>query len=79
MHISYSPITSRHFPPDKSDFLSGRRRNRTFVHNPSPDPTYEYNVLVYSSTDLDNAPHSIIISTSGITPSVLLFDYFNYT
>lgn len=51
----------------------------TFVHQPSKDATYDYNVLAYSNVNLTNVPHSLNISTTGSSHSLVLFDYFVYS
>ncbi|KAI0722586.1 hypothetical protein C8Q76DRAFT_719274 [Earliella scabrosa] len=51
-----------------------------YIHSPdaSQDPVL-YNVLVFHRTGLPNSPHTLIMSATGDTPSVILFDYALYT
>ncbi|KAI0722587.1 hypothetical protein C8Q76DRAFT_365887 [Earliella scabrosa] len=52
-----------------------------FVHYPDPlaPNIIEYNVLVYSTTDLPNTRHDLIVYASGDEDSLILFDYVVYT
>lgn len=50
----------------------------TFVHEPGPNPDFDYNVLGYSNTTLENTFHELAISTAGDL-SLMLFDYLIYT
>lgn len=55
------------------------KESGNFVHNTSMDKSFEYNVMVYSKTNLKNTSHFLNMSTTGSAPSLMLFDYFNYT
>lgn len=52
-----------------------------FIHNPNNSELYEYNVTVYSRSELDNAQHTLKMSAvqAGETRSLLLFDWAEYT
>ncbi|KAI0652613.1 hypothetical protein C8Q79DRAFT_111415 [Trametes meyenii] len=51
-----------------------------FFHQPevNADPLV-YNVTVYANTSLSHSPHTLVISASGVAPSLVLFDYIVYT
>lgn len=52
----------------------------TFTTTPSSqNKSFEFNVLVFSSTELENVAHALNISTTGTAPSIMLFDYLYYT
>lgn len=52
----------------------------TFTTTPSSqNESFEFNVLVFSSTNLENVAHALNISTTGTAPSIMLFDYLYYT
>ncbi|TBU26712.1 hypothetical protein BD311DRAFT_667054, partial [Dichomitus squalens] len=50
-----------------------------FVHTPDQSGVTLYNQLVYSNTELELAPHTIVISADGDNHSNILFDYLIYT
>ncbi|TBU26716.1 hypothetical protein BD311DRAFT_762042 [Dichomitus squalens] len=50
-----------------------------FVHTPDQSGVTLYNQLVYSNTELQLAPHTIVISAEGENHSFILFDYLIYT
>lgn len=45
----------------------------------SSDDSLQYNVRVFTASELDNTPHSLIIQTASDVDSVVLFDYIVYT
>ncbi|TBU21128.1 hypothetical protein BD311DRAFT_743788, partial [Dichomitus squalens] len=51
----------------------------SFVHMPNNSGVTLYNQLVYSNTELELAPHTIVISAEGDSHSFILFDYLLYT
>lgn len=52
----------------------------TFVHIPSSSTAYEYNYTVFSSTNLPNTEHTVVVQTTGDSvSSLILFDYAIYT
>ena len=53
-----------------------------FTHSPNQSELYEYNVTVYSRSELDNAQHTLKMSAvqgETATRSLLLFDWAEYT
>ncbi|KAI0337065.1 hypothetical protein BDW22DRAFT_1433646 [Trametopsis cervina] len=50
----------------------------TFTHAPSNLTDYEYNVCVYSNDNLPAGQHTVSLISNG-PPSLMLFDYANYT
>ena len=52
----------------------------TFVHQPSTSTTYEYNYTLFSSVNLANTEHTLVVQTAGDNASsLILFDYAVYT
>jgi hypothetical protein len=53
----------------------------TYLHEPSTDTVYAYNVPVFSQGGLENTKHSLLITPTGGPKenSLLLFDYAVYT
>lgn len=52
----------------------------TFSHYPTTSTVFEYNVLLYSNTSLQNAEHTIVMNASSDpNASLVLFDYLVYT
>ncbi|RDX46758.1 hypothetical protein OH76DRAFT_816353 [Lentinus brumalis] len=52
----------------------------TYVHVPTSDTAFEYDVPVYTNGDLANKQHTLIIEATGSTNnSLVLFDYIVYT
>ena len=52
----------------------------TFVHIPSSSTAYEYNYTVFSSSNLPNTEHTVVVQTTGDSvSSLILFDYAIYT
>ncbi|KZT68205.1 hypothetical protein DAEQUDRAFT_712398 [Daedalea quercina L-15889] len=53
----------------------------TYMHQPDESSdVYSYNVTVYSNTDLANTQHTLVMwAVQGSGPSLLLFDWAEYT
>ncbi|KAI5115992.1 hypothetical protein M0805_009064, partial [Coniferiporia weirii] len=51
----------------------------SFVHSPTTSTDYEYNVTAYANDNLANAQHTLIMQTTGDTPTLILFDYVIYS
>lgn len=53
----------------------------TYTHSPNVSASqYEYNVTVFSRTDLENEQHTLVITAAlGLQPSLMLFDWAMYT
>ncbi|RPD66812.1 hypothetical protein L226DRAFT_565597 [Lentinus tigrinus ALCF2SS1-7] len=50
-----------------------------FVHSPDDSSIMQYNVLVFHNSNLANAPHTLLMTASGASISLGLFDYLVYT
>ncbi|PIL33026.1 hypothetical protein GSI_04475 [Ganoderma sinense ZZ0214-1] len=50
-----------------------------FTHTPDSSGTILYNYLVYWTTGLANAEHTLVMSASGSQESLIFFDYLVYT
>ncbi|KAH9858313.1 hypothetical protein C2E23DRAFT_880942 [Lenzites betulinus] len=50
-----------------------------FVYDPSEGSTFQYNVQVFSATNLANTSHTLVIQAREGVSSVILFDYIKYT
>nr|VWO98222.1 Methyltransf_11 domain-containing protein [Ganoderma boninense] len=50
-----------------------------FTHTPDSSGTILYNHLVYSTTGLADAEHTLVMSASGSKESLIIFDYLVYT
>ncbi|PIL31265.1 hypothetical protein GSI_05963 [Ganoderma sinense ZZ0214-1] len=51
----------------------------TYVHNPDSTTVLLYRQVVYKSTNLDNKEHTVVMRSSGLNASLILFDYAVYT
>lgn len=60
-------------------FIDGNQVG-TYVHIPTTDDDYLYDVPVYTTTGLSNSPHVLTIDATGdVNSSLILFDYAVYT
>ncbi|PIL26344.1 hypothetical protein GSI_12100 [Ganoderma sinense ZZ0214-1] len=60
-------------------FLDGQLAG-TFQHNPTTSTDFEYNVPMYSNSNLPNGDHTVMFEVIGDSiPSFVLIDYFVYT
>ena len=50
-----------------------------FLHNPDSSSDFLYNQLVYANASLSVSHHTLVMSASGRSPSVIVFDYLLYT
>ncbi|PBK81566.1 hypothetical protein ARMGADRAFT_1091174 [Armillaria gallica] len=51
----------------------------SFRHDTDGSYQFEFDVLAYSNTTLDDDDHSLLIEISGTEPSYIIFDYAVYT
>lgn len=51
----------------------------SFLHTPSGQPTYTFNVLGYANAAIGDGKHQLTIEASGDSGSLILFDYAIYT
>ncbi|KAJ7650803.1 hypothetical protein FB45DRAFT_732028 [Roridomyces roridus] len=51
----------------------------TFNHTPSTSTDFEFDALVFAQTGLENATHTLVISTQGPNDIYVNFDYAKYT
>ncbi len=51
----------------------------SYSHDTDGAYQFEYNVLAYSNTSLNDEDHTLVMETTGTEPSYLIFDYAVYT
>ena len=68
---TYPPTTETHL----TFFLDGMECGSGFDHIPSSSPDPEFNALVYSTENLDNGPHTLVVQARPDAESVILFDF----
>ena len=61
-------------------FILDNVNKGSFTHEPDHNTTdFDFNVLLYSNTQLDDGPHQLHIVADGPTRVLTLFDYAVYT
>ncbi|KAI0751143.1 hypothetical protein C8Q80DRAFT_555087 [Daedaleopsis nitida] len=60
-------------------FLIDGEVANSFIHAPESSSTVQTKVLVFSQASLSNAAHTLVIRAAGLDPSLILFDYIEYT
>ncbi len=60
-------------------FLMDGNQVGTYLHIPTGEGNFLYNVPVYAETGLANSPHVLTMEATGANASLILFDYAVYT